>query len=108
MPSEPDAQTVLSFSEAVRYQTGSVVSRTLLKKPAGNVTLFAFDEGESLSEHTTPYDALLVVVDGKVEVTIAENAFSLSKGEMIVLPANVPHAVKALTQFKMMLVMIHD
>ncbi len=108
MSKEHESQAVMSLSDAVAYQAGSVVSRTLLKKPAGNVTLFAFDKGEALSEHTTPHDALLVVVDGRVEVTIARDLYQVSEGQMILLPANLPHAVKALTQFKMMLVMIHD
>ena len=88
------------------YQDGSVVSRTIIKKQAGTVTLFAFDAGEGLSEHTAPFNALVNVIDGKAEVIISGNANLLSEGEMIIMPANEPHALKAVEKFKMMLVMI--
>jgi quercetin dioxygenase-like cupin family protein len=90
----------------VAYQDGAVVSRTLLKKSAGNVTLFAFDAGQELSEHTAPYDAIVCVLDGQAEVRISGTPHTLIAGEMIIMPANDPHAVKALTKFKMMLAMI--
>ena len=88
------------------YQEGSVVSRTLIGKKAGTVTMFAFDAGQALSEHTAPYDALVYVVDGKTEIAIAGEKHLLDAGQVIILPANVPHALTALTPFKMMLVMI--
>ena len=90
----------------VEYQPGSVVSRTLVKKSAGTVTAFAFDAGEALSEHTAPYDALVLGVDGKAEISIAGLAHDVSAGQLLRLPAGQPHAVKAITPFKMILVMI--
>jgi quercetin dioxygenase-like cupin family protein len=97
----PIAQTDL-----VQYQPGAVVSRTLVKKPAGTVTAFAFDAGEGLSEHTTPFDALVLAVDGEAEITISGVAHRVKAGDILRLPADQPHAVKALTKFKMILVMI--
>jgi quercetin dioxygenase-like cupin family protein len=97
---------VLTLTDLVQYQEGSVVSRTLIKKPTGTVTLFAFDTGESLSEHTAPYDALVTVIDGRSEVTIAGKPYIVSTGEALVLPANQPHALRALSPFKMILTMI--
>ena len=96
----------VKFKELVEYQKAAVVSRTVIDKNTGTVTLFAFDEGEGLSEHTTPFDALVVDLDGKVEVKIAGIGNKLEEGDMIIMPANKPHALKALTKFKMMLVMI--
>jgi quercetin dioxygenase-like cupin family protein len=90
----------------VNYQEGSVVSRTLIDKKIGTVTLFAFDENEGLSEHTAPYDALVYVYDGESVITISEKEYKVGKGEMIIMPANDPHALRAITPFKMMLVMI--
>lgn len=90
----------------IDYQTGSVVSKTIIKQPAGNVTLFAFDKGEGLSEHTTPFDALVHIIDGEAEITVAGKVNIVKKGEMIIMPANKPHALKAKSRFKMMLVMI--
>ncbi|MCJ7573244.1 cupin domain-containing protein [Candidatus Bathyarchaeota archaeon] len=90
----------------VEYQEGSVVSRTIVDKEVGTVTLFAFDEGEGLSEHTAPYDALVVDLEGEVEIRIAGKRSLLKEGDMMIMPANKPHALKALTRFKMMLVMI--
>jgi len=90
----------------VEYQEGSVVSRTIIDKDVGTVTLFAFDEGEGLSEHTAPYDALVVDLEGEVEIRIAGKKSLLKEGDMMIMPANKPHALKALTRFKMMLVMI--
>ncbi len=94
--------------DMIAYQEASVVSRQLIKKKTGNVTVFAFDEGEGLSEHTAPFDALVYVIDGETEVTIAKDAFHLKKGETIIMPADIPHALKAVKQFKMMLVMIKE
>jgi quercetin dioxygenase-like cupin family protein len=90
----------------VSYQAGAVVSRTLVKKPAGTVTLFAFDQGQELSEHTAPYDALVHVLDGKARITIAADAHEVATGQMLLLPANVPHALTAVERFKMLLIMI--
>lgn len=97
---------VESLGELLEYQDSSIVSRVLLKNNGGNVTLFAFDQGEGLSEHTAPFDALVFVIDGEAEVEIAGNAYSVRTGEKITLPANIPHAVKAATRFKMLLTMI--
>jgi quercetin dioxygenase-like cupin family protein len=88
------------------YQDGAVVSREILKKSAGTVTLFAFDRGQGLSEHTAPFDALVQVVDGSAEIAIAGKWKKVNTGEMILLPANKPHALKAARRFKMVLVMI--
>lgn len=93
-------------TEAVDYSTQSVISRQVLKNEKGNITLFAFDEGEGLSEHTAPFDALVLVLDGKAEIIIGGKANTLQAGEAILMPANVPHALKAIEKFKMMLVMI--
>ena len=90
----------------VDYQAGSVVSRTIIDKPAGTLTLFAFDAGQGLSEHTAPFDALVYLLDGRAEVIIAGKPLQLKQGEMVIMPANVPHALKALRRFKMLLAMI--
>jgi quercetin dioxygenase-like cupin family protein len=92
--------------DLIDYQDGSVVSKTLIKKDTGTVTVFAFDQYQGLSEHTAPFDAMVVVVDGTVEITISGNPMVLSKGQMIIMPANEPHALKAVERFKMMLIMI--
>ena len=97
---------VKQLAELLQYQAGSIVSRVLLKNKGGTVTLFAFDEGEGLSEHTAPFDALVVVSDGEADIEIAEESFRLRQGETIILPANRPHAVRAASKFKMLLVMI--
>jgi quercetin dioxygenase-like cupin family protein len=99
---------VLKSTELVGYQAGSVVSRVLIKQKGGSVTLFAFDGGQELSEHTAPFDALVSVLEGEVEVTISGTPLRLGTGEMVILPANQPHAVKAITRFKMMLTMIRS
>jgi len=95
-----------SFADSVAYADGSIVSKILLRNEKGNVTLFAFDQGEMLSEHTAPFDAILQVLDGKTEVTIDGNKNILVTGESIIMPANIPHAVVALEKFKMLLIMI--
>jgi len=97
---------VARLSEMVEYQEGSVVSKTLIDKKAGTITLFAFGAGQGLSEHTTPFDALVYLVNGEAEITISGEPHLLKTGEMIIMPANDPHALKAVTQFKMLLVMI--
>jgi quercetin dioxygenase-like cupin family protein len=97
---------VKPLGELLQYQDGSIVSRVLLKNKGGTVTLFAFDKGEGLSEHTAPFEALVLVVDGEAEVEIAGKPYSVKQGETITLPANIPHAVRAATRFKMLLTMI--
>jgi len=94
--------------DLINYQEGSVVSRTIIEKKSGTVTLFAFDKGEGLSEHTTPYDALVHVIDGEAEVTIAGKSAMLKEGEMVVMPSSKPHALRATERFKMLLVMIRS
>lgn len=97
---------VLHMADLASYQEGSVVSRQITKDDAGNITLFAFDEGQELSEHTAPYDALVHVLDGEVEVRISGRPFNLKGGDAIIMPATEPHALKAVTKFKMLLTMI--
>lgn len=97
---------IVNLAGALEYQEASVVSRVMLKNAGGTITLFAFDEGEGLSEHATPYDAFLTLVEGKAAIRIAENTYQLKAGDSIVLPATIPHAVDAVTRFKMLLVMI--
>jgi len=96
---------VLHLTALVDYQTGSVVSRQITKSEAGNVTLFAFDEGQELSEHTAPFDALVQILDGQAEVRISGKPYPLSAGDAILMPANAPHALKAVKRFKMLLTM---
>jgi quercetin dioxygenase-like cupin family protein len=90
------------------YQDGSIVSRTIIDQKTGTVTFFAFDEGQGLSEHTAPFDALVHILDGEVEITISGKPFQLKVGEMIIMPANEPHALKAIKKFKMLLIMIRS
>jgi len=92
----------------VKYREKAVVSRTLIETDAGTVTLFAFDEKQGLSEHTAPFDAIVFVLDGEAEVLIEGKPIQLRKGDMTIMPANKPHAVKAISRFKMLLVMIRD
>lgn len=96
----------LNLKEMIDYQENSVVSKTVIGKKSGTVTLFAFGEGQGLSEHTAPFDALVYLIDGEAEVTISGEAHRLREGEMIIMPANEPHALQAIGPFKMMLVMI--
>jgi quercetin dioxygenase-like cupin family protein len=100
------ANVVERLVEMVGYQKGSVVSRQVLGKEKGNVTLFAFAEGEGLSEHTAPFDAIGYVIDGEAEITISGQSYTVGTGEMIIMPANEPHALKAIKPFKLMLTMI--
>ena len=97
---------VLQMAELVVYNEGSVVSRQITKSEAGNVTLFAFDKDQELSEHTAPFDALVHVLDGETEIRISGKPYHLKTGDAIIMPADEPHAVKALTRFKMLLTMI--
>ena len=95
-------------ADLVDYQADAIVSREVLKKPTGSVTLFAFDAGQGLSEHTAPFDALVHVLDGEAEISIAGKRHQVRAGELILMPANRPHALKAVQRFKMMLVMIRS
>ena len=95
-----------NLEKMLDYQEGSVVSRTLINKEEGTVTLFSFDKNQGLSEHTAPFDALVYIFDGKAKITISKKEYVLEKGQMILMPANEPHALKALEKYKMMLIMI--
>jgi len=97
---------VLDLNELTSYQDGSVVSRTLLDRKIGTITLFSFDAGQGLSEHTAPYDAFVQVFDGTAEITIDGVVHTVAAGEVLIMPANLPHSLKAVERFKMMLVMI--
>jgi quercetin dioxygenase-like cupin family protein len=109
---QPDSQVLLAqvsrLSDLVVYQYGSVVSRTIIDKKIGTITLFAFAERQGLSEHTAPYDALVYIIEGETDITISGKTIRLKSGEMTIMPANQPHAVKAVSRFKMMLVMIRE
>jgi quercetin dioxygenase-like cupin family protein len=98
----------LVVNDLLAYQEGAVVSRTLIDKLAGTVTIFAFDEEQGLSEHTAPFDAMGYILDGEVEIKISGQPFHLKAGEMIIMPANKPHSLRAITAFKMMLIMIRS
>jgi len=100
--------TVTSLNDYIEYSTGSVISKTLIKKKAGTVTLFSFDKGESLSTHSASFDALVQVLEGKVEITIDGKPYLVGKDESILLPANVPHGLVAREKFKMLLTMIKE
>ena len=97
---------VNGLKDLITYQEGAIVSRTLINKHVGTVTLFSFDEGQGLSEHTAPYDAMVHILDGEAEVVIEGKSLRLSEGEMTIMPANKTHALKAITSFKMLLTMI--
>ena len=107
-PSEVPAAVTLSPLKLAGYQDGSVVSRTLLKRGGGTITLFAFDTGQGLSEHTAPFDAIAHVLEGEAEITIAGTAVQVAAGEMVLMPANQPHALNARTRFKMLLTMVRS
>jgi quercetin dioxygenase-like cupin family protein len=95
-----------SYAELVDYQEGSIVSRTIIDKPVGTITVFAFDKGQNLSEHTAPYDALVEVIEGTGSITIDGTAYEVRTGQQIIMPADKPHAVEARERFKMVLIMI--
>lgn len=99
---------VTRLTDLAAYQEDAVVSRTIIDRDAGTVTFFAFDEGQGLSEHTVPYDALVYVADGEAEVVISGKSLQLKDGEMVIMPANKPHALKAIKRFKMILTMIRS
>jgi quercetin dioxygenase-like cupin family protein len=99
---------VVNIEGLVSYQEGAVVSKTLLNKKAGTITLFAFDKGQGLSEHTAPYDATVQIVDGEAEITVSGKAQTVKKGEMLIMPANEPHSLLAVERFKMVLIMVRS
>ena len=103
---EFEKSKIFSFKGSVEYAGGAIVSKTVLKRQTGNISLFAFDKGEALSEHTAPFDAMIQVVDGKADIIIGGKSFILETGESIIMPADIPHAVKAVEKFKMVLTMI--
>jgi quercetin dioxygenase-like cupin family protein len=105
MSTAPKAE-ILEIAQLVGYQDGSIVSRLIVQSEAGNVTLFAFDARQELSEHTTPFDAMVHILDGEAGIVISGKTFQLAAGQAIIMPANEPHAVKAKTRFKMLLTMI--
>ena len=96
----------IALAGLVSYQNGAIVSREVVSQPTGTVTAFAFDEGEQLSEHTAPFDAMVIDIDGEADIAIGGQVNRIKPGEMIIMPAGVPHALKAVTRFKMLLVMI--
>ena len=102
---EPEA---VQLVDLVTYQAGSIVSREIVSRPTGTVTLFAFDAGQGLSEHQAPFDAMVSVLDGQAEIMISGKRYLLRAGDMIIMPANQPHAVKAIERFKMLLIMIRS
>jgi quercetin dioxygenase-like cupin family protein len=102
------AAEVVRLTDLVNYQDGAVVSRTIVKQNAGTATLFAFDDGQGLSEHTAAFDALAQIIEGDVEITVSGKALRVAAGEAVLLPANQPHALKALSRFKMLLTMIRS
>ena len=106
-PEELKAQA-LRLADLAQYQDGAVVSREILRKKTGTVTVFAFDKGEELSEHTAPFDALVLCLDGEADIAISGKIHRLKSGEMIIMPANEPHALKAVKKFKMALIMIRS
>jgi quercetin dioxygenase-like cupin family protein len=101
-----DLTGAFRLAELIDYQEHSVVSREIIRKPSGTLTVFAFDADEGLSEHTAPFDAIVYLLDGSAEITIDAKPYSVGTGEMIIMPAHKPHALKAVTRFKMLLVMI--
>ncbi len=106
--SENLSDKVLTLKDLIAYQDGSVVSRMIVYKKSGTITLFAFDAGEGLSEHTAPFDAIALIIDGEAEISIEKNHYVLKEGQMIIMPANKPHALNAQQRFKMILTMIHE
>jgi quercetin dioxygenase-like cupin family protein len=102
------AEQILNPKDLITYQEGSVVSRMIVYKKSGTITLFAFDAGEGLSEHTAPFDAIATIIDGEAEISIEKTHYQLKEGRMIIMPANKPHALHAQQRFKMMLTMIHE
>lgn len=104
----PETASVQQLKNMIDYQKDAAVSKTVIKQKTGSVTLFAFDKGQDLSEHTAPFDALVYVFDGQAEITIAGETVTVKDGEMLIMPANKPHALKAVDRFKMLLTMIRS
>ncbi len=105
---EAHPSQVFHLRDSVSYQEGSIVSREIVGKKTGTVTVFAFDKGQGLSEHTAPFDALVYILDGEAEILISGKTYNPKEGEMIIMPANEPHALKAIKRFKMLLIMIRS
>ena len=105
---EFEKSKIINLEQCVDYVSESIVSKTALKKDTGNISVFSFDKGQQLSEHTAPFDATVIILDGKADIIINKQKKLLQKGEMIIMPANIPHAVEATEKFKMMLIMIKD
>jgi quercetin dioxygenase-like cupin family protein len=105
---EFEKSKAFSFNDSIEYSDGGIVSKTVMKKETGNISLFSFDKGEALSEHTAPFDAMINVVDGKGEIIIGGKSFLIEAGQSIIMPANITHAVKAVEKFKMVLTMIRS
>lgn len=101
-----EKQTIFNLENSIDYASGGVVSKQVWKSKGGNITLFSFDKGQGLSEHMTKFDAIVQILDGEVEITIDETVYQLKKGESIIMPANIPHALMSITPFKMSLTMI--
>jgi quercetin dioxygenase-like cupin family protein len=108
MANEFNHSEVFSYSDLIDYADGSIVSRQIIQRKSGNITLFSFDKGQRLSEHTAPFDAVISVIDGEAEVRINSIPFKLTAGQNIIMPANIPHAVNSSERFKMVLTMIKD
>lgn len=103
-----EKETIFNLENAIEYTSGGVISKQVTKSKAGNLTLFSFDKEQGLSEHKTSYDAIVQILDGEAEITINGQLFHLGKGQAIIMPANVPHSLKAVERFKMLLTMIRD
>jgi quercetin dioxygenase-like cupin family protein len=101
-------EQVYRAADLIAYQEGAVVSRTIIDQPTGTVTLFAFDAGQGLSEHTAPYDALVYLLDGEAEIVIADHPYLVERGELLLMPADKPHTLTARTRFKMLLIMVRS
>ena len=101
-----EVASIKNLNNLIEYQENSVLSKTLIDKKVGTVTLFAFDKDQGLSEHTTPFDALVYIFDGEAEITISGKPYHLKKDQMLIMPANDPHALRAIEKYKMMLIMI--
>jgi quercetin dioxygenase-like cupin family protein len=99
---------IFKLNDSVEYSEGGIVSKTVLKKQTGNISVFSFDKGEALSEHTAPFDAMIMAIDGRGEIIIGGKSFVLEAGQNIIMPENIPHAVNAIEKFKMMLIMIRS
>jgi len=103
-----EKSSILDFVKSVEYSENGIISKRILEKKAGNVSLFSFDKGQKLSEHTAPFDALIQILEGEAEILIAQKPYHLKKGESIIMPATIPHAVNAIEKFKMLLTMIKE